>query len=123
MRRLVCLLLLICLPLQSFAWRNDNLQPAQSGLAHGIAHAEAQLHHHHDEDGSVHFDDSDESLKHSGEHSCATQCSLISGELTKFAQLKVSLAHAQAPPSALPNPFLDDPQRPPAFAPGLAAGG
>ncbi len=122
MRRFLCLLLLVCLPLQSFAVQLSGVQ--ETGLAqlfHQVDHAEAP--HHHDDDGSIHYDNSDESSEHSGECSASHQQSLLTSGAVLFNQLVVSAARRFDPLSFIPHPYLDDPQRPPARAPGFTAGG
>jgi hypothetical protein len=122
-RQFLCLLLLICLPLQSFAAQIDGVRALNAAVpSHEFEHAE-DLHHHHEDDGSVHYDNSDESLEHADEHSPANQLSFLSPGIVSFEQAAVSVADYPDPASALPNPCLDDPPRPPSFAPGLAAGG
>lgn len=91
------------------------------GEPHETAHADDL--HHHEEDGSVHYDVSADSLEHADEHSACLQFSLLALNGTVFGAKPVSLGDYPDPASYLPNPFLDAPQRPPAFAPGFAAGG
>lgn len=121
MRRLFCLLLLICLPLQSFAAQIGGVRLAGSGTAHQLDHANHVYHHHH-HDGKVHYDESDQSVQHSHEPSATVQ-HFLPKAAALFIPLTVSLAERGDPVSCIPHPYLDDPQRPPAFAPGLAAGG
>ena len=122
MRRLLCLLLLICLPLQSFASQIAGLRALEvAGLAHEIERSEEL--HHHDDDGSTHYDDSDESVTHADEHSTPAQLTLLQPADLLFNLSPNSLADYPDPASHIPDPCLDAPQRPPSFAPGLAAGG
>jgi hypothetical protein len=121
-RRLFCLLLLICLPLQSFALQIVGVRLAGTGAAHLLAHAE-HVHHHHHDDGKVHYDESDESIQHSHEPSATVQHLLPKAAAALFSPLTVSFADRADPTSYIPDPYLVDPQRPPAFTPGLAAGG
>ena len=44
-----------------------------ANIAHELDHAGGVQHHHHENDGSVHYDDSDESAKHVSDHSAAHQ--------------------------------------------------
>ena len=122
MRRLLCLLLLICLPLQSFASQIAGLRSlALAGLAHEIERS-AELHHH-DVDGSTHYDESDKSVTHAEEHSTSAQFVLLRGADLRFNLSQDPLADYPDSVSFVPDPCLDDPQRPPSSAPGLAAGG
>lgn len=68
MRKLFCLLLLVCLPFQalaSFAYgeHGDHLED----VAHELAHDNHESHYHH-EDGSVTYDQSEESTAHMSDH-------------------------------------------------------
>ena len=122
MRRLFCILLLICLPLQSFASQVAGLQSSRvSGMVHEMERL-AELHHH-DGHGSVHYDESDESVAHAGEHAGVVQFSLLNRSHLDVKVALSSLLDFREPASYVPDSFPDDPQRPPAFAPGLATGG
>lgn len=123
MRRFITLLLLLCLPMYGLAMQGS-LSPAYGGqsLAHSVAHDEHILHHHHADDGSVHYDASDESLAHAQDHSCAQPVDLHLPAL-RFPpeeQLYALVSFTAAP---VPEPFLDGPRKPPRHAPGHAAGG
>ncbi len=115
--------MLICLPLQSFASQIAGVwAPNAASLAHVADHPE-DLHHHHENDGTIHYDESDESLQHAHEHSTPSPLLLPSAGLVSLLQDVASVADYPEPASYIPDPCLDDPQRPPSFAPGLAAGG
>ena len=125
MRRLICLLLLLCLPLQSFALPGSALLSAAlggPGIAHELDHA-AQIEHHHDDDGSVHYDDSDESEQHIDDYSSSTQVAHLAVLLQPVAPNQCATAVDDAPACFIPTPFPDSPLRPPALSPGFAAGG
>jgi hypothetical protein len=123
LRRIVRLLLLLCLPLYGFAMPGS-LPPVAgaAALAHQLEHNQG-VHHHHEADGSIHYDESDQSLDHAQEH-----CSPL--QPIGFGAAR-ALIHPQQPvlePGSYlnrfsPAPFLDGPHRPPAPAPGHAAGG
>lgn len=123
MRRLFCLLLLVCLPLQSLASQTAGAWAASLALLTHDTDPAAQLHHHHEEDGSVHYDNSDESVEHADEHSAAPQLIVLASSVMQFSHVAATLADYPDPASYLPEPCLEDPPRPPSFAPGLAAGG
>lgn len=91
----------------------------------GLSHEAERLEelHHHDDDGAIHYDDSAESVTHADEHSTAAQLTLLKPADWLFDLTHDSLADYPDPASSIPDPILDDPQRPPSFAPGLAAGG
>lgn len=73
MRRLFCLLLICLLPLHGFAMQVGAMTPGQmGGIVHELDHASG-VEHHHDADGTVHYDHSDKSAKHIADHSAAHQ--------------------------------------------------
>ncbi|MBZ2209780.1 hypothetical protein [Massilia soli] len=119
MRRLICLLLLMCLPLQSFALQAGSFVfGADVNLAHEIAHEEQIQHHHHDNDDSVHYDDSDESAQHTLDHS---NCQQPAGVwISKQPPSPDQLGSITAPEFScfIPDPYLDSPLRPPVLALG-----
>ena len=123
MLRLLCLLLLVLLPLQSLASQKGGVRaPGDAAVLHEIAHAEEVLHHH-DDDGTIHYDDSSESLQHVDDHcSCSHLCLLIPAFAT-LSEDAGTQARYPDPVSFIPDPWLDDPQRPPSHTPGFAAGG
>ena len=118
MRRLICILLLLWLPLQSFAMHGASLLPGPgTGMSHVIDH-DNQVQHHHDEDGSTHYDQSDESAQHVQDHSCSPQPAYPSA--SKLPTVPEQLVSVTIPEFArfIPDPFLDGPLRPPAPALG-----
>jgi len=119
MRRFFCILLLLCLPLQSIAMHCERMLAADvTMLAHAIE-ADDQSAHHHGDDGSVHYaDGADESAQHVLDHSCSPQPATMAPAVALLLSLE-PVTHA--PPDALPfvpDPHLDDPLRPPAFSLG-----
>ena len=112
MRRLLCLLLMLCLPLQSFALQWEHVIAGDTTLVHEIEHDE-HVQHHHGDDGSVHYDNSDESAKHVQDHTCSPQPAAI--QLPSQAVLPAQLISILRPdgPAAMPDPLLDCPHRPP----------
>lgn len=123
MRQLFCLLLLICLPLQSFAMQLGGVQRFDAaGLSHEFEHVQ-DLHHHHEADGTVHYDDSEASIEHTDDRSPCSQHSLLKPSTVLFDHIAVSRAARADLVQYIPLPYLEEPQRPPSFAPGLAAGG
>jgi hypothetical protein len=122
-RRIIQLFLLLCLPLYGFAMQGS-LPPVAGAatLVHEIEH-EKGIHHHHEDDGSVHYDESDESLDHAQEHSSPSQP--VGFDLPRLAFPSEHPAVERGPyiAQAVPEPFLDGPHRPPAFSLGRLAGG
>ncbi|NML63450.1 hypothetical protein HHL21_20620 [Massilia sp. RP-1-19] len=123
MRRLICIALLMCLPLQSFALQvGALLSGGGANMAHQIEH-DNHVQHHHDGDGSVHYDDSDESAQHAQDHTCSPQPADLSvPKLPSAPEQLVSVLKAEFS-RFIPDPYLDDPLRPPSPAPGQTAEG
>lgn len=111
MRRIICLLLLVCLPLQGFALPWSMSTPA-AGVLHEIDHDEGRLHHH-DDGGSVHYDDSEESAEHLQDHSSPQPVALIAPQLPGVPP-EPAMAAVGGDSSFLPDPLPDRLQRPPA---------
>lgn len=113
MRRYLCIFLLMMLPLQSFAVQNARLSHAETvSLAHEMEHLEGTSHHH-EKDGSVHYDKSGESADHFAEHSTSQQApALTSAILPNMSVAPLSTS----PPDFrqyIPDPIPERPQRPP----------
>lgn len=116
MHRLICILLLICLPLQSFAMQGGVLPAglgSEQGLTHVLAHAE-EIQHHHEDDGSMHFDDSAESVQHIHDHCSSVQAAFLAEPFTHIAPAQPASETGDATARYIPDPFLDSPLRPPA---------
>lgn len=118
MRRILTILLMLCLPLQTLAMQCERVLAADmTMLAHVIEHDNRVLHHHGD-DGSVHYDDSDESAKHVLDHSCSPQPAGMLPPMRMPVPVEfVSVAPPEAVPF-VPDPLPDLPLRPPAFSLG-----
>jgi hypothetical protein len=88
---------------------------AAEGLAHAVLHWEKVSHHHHDGDGAVHEDDSDESSRH-----LLADIALNVVALPSSAQVAPPAAAAPRIASGstreIPRPVLDGPPRPPRIA-------
>lgn len=117
MRQLICILLLLCLPLQSFALPGGSLlfvSANGNGMSHALEHDEGIQHHHHDDNGSVHYDDSDESLQHIHDHSSSPQLAFLAVQFQPIAPVLSAPAVDGGVTQFIPAPFLDAPLRPPA---------
>jgi hypothetical protein len=114
-RRLLCIFLLMLLPLHSFAMQTGWLSAVNAfDIAHEIEHLKAASHHHHDNDGSVHYDDSGESEAHFADHSASQQsASLPPGAMPSLPAESCMIKRFELTYS-IPDPFLENPQRPPA---------
>jgi hypothetical protein len=124
-RRLICILLLLCLPLQSFAVQGGALlfvSTSGQGIGHELDHA-AEIEHHHDDDGSVHYDGSEESAQHIEDHSSCAQVAFLAVPFQSIAPEQGACAADGALARFIPDPCLDSPLRPPAPTLGHAAGG
>lgn len=112
MRRLVLLLLIALLPLQSLHAAVGLVQPVGGDTQHWVDHQWGVSHHHHD-DGSVHHDDSDESKRHV---SPVDACHSPAAPARSVGAMSLPV-WAQAPPvfraPFISDPFLQGPKRPP----------
>jgi len=116
-RLLLCLLLMLCLPLQSFALQWEHVLVGDTTLAHEVEHDE-HVQHHHDDDGTVHYDQSDESAKHVQDHTCTPQpAALPLPPLTMLPPQLISIVRPDGP-APMPDPLLDCPHRPPSASLG-----
>jgi hypothetical protein len=118
MRRLIAIFLLMLLPLHSFAMQGGalNLENAYN-IDHELEHLE-RVSHHHDDDGSVHYDQSDESVQHISEHSaCQHACALPSTGVQPFMVMLMATVPVESA-SDIPDLFLERPQRPPSLSLG-----
>lgn len=112
MRRFFCLLLLICLPLQSFPLQGKQLLSAD--IAHELQHDQG-VQHHHGDDGEIHYDSSDESAQHAVD-SAGTSGSAWSPapHLAPMPAAPLRLLVLVEPGQWVPDPQLDSPDKPPA---------
>jgi hypothetical protein len=93
-----------------------------NGLLHELHH-EQGIDHHHEDDGSIHYDASEESKEHV-QQQCTSPCQfLLPGTATVAAHQLPPDALPPARATFIPDPDLEDPERPPVFAPGTTAGG
>jgi len=112
-RRLLCIFLLMLLPLHSFAMQSGWLSAeAVFDIAHEVEHLQATSHHH-DDDGSVHYDDSGESAAHSVDHSAFQQSASLPSVAMPLLTIQPFTIRLREPAYYIPDPFLKDPQRPP----------
>ncbi|WEF32961.1 hypothetical protein [Pseudoduganella chitinolytica] len=117
MRHLLCLLLMLCLPLQSFALQWEHVLAGDITLAHEVEHDE-HVQHHHDADGTVHYDNSEDSAHHVQDHSCTPQPAAMPLPLPALVVPEPVGFLRPAGTAAPPDPLLDCPHRPPSRALG-----
>lgn len=123
MRKFFCLLLVLLLPLQSLAMQVTGVRLFDLGrVAHEVEHSVGIEHHHHEGAGTIHYDDSDESVQHGLEHSPVSQVVFLSS-------LPLTLVpgdQVREPPvdytAYFPDPVLENPTRPPVFSPAWLPG-
>lgn len=115
MRRLFCLLLLVLVPLHAFAmqagWHASG--KAAYSIAHEIDHLTGASHHHNDNHGGIHYDDSSASLQHLADHSAAHNCAAIPPSVVPMVAVRAIRMTALQPQHYLPDPFPQRLQRPP----------
>jgi hypothetical protein len=106
------------LPLQSFAMQWGRMLSGETtSLSHEAAH-DAQVQHHHDDDGSVHYDDSDESAQHLHDHAVSAHSAVLAGPQLAAAPLPLIGTVRPDFSAFIPDPALDSLLRPPAATPG-----
>lgn len=123
LRRIFYVLLLLCLPLYGLAMQGGLPHTdASASLAHALEH-EKGVYHHHDVDGSVHYDQSDESIEHVQDHSCSSQPAGSSMAALAVPPEQQIVGRTPFLAQAVSEPYLDGPRKPPRHALGHAAGG
>jgi hypothetical protein len=114
-RRLFCLLLLVLLPLHGFAMQDGwySSEKATFSIAHEVDHLTGASHHHDDEHGNIHYDDSAASSQHLTDHSAAHNCVAIPPSIVPLLAVRATrTTQTQAQPY-LPDPDPQRLQRPP----------
>ncbi|GAB3551910.1 hypothetical protein GCM10027343_36730 [Noviherbaspirillum agri] len=107
---------MLLLPLHSFAMQGGwYLAASPFDIAHEIDHLAGAGHHHDDDHGSVHYDNSGDSAKHFAEHAAAYSCVTLPS--TELPQLTMTVSSAAIPEAQhyLPDPFPERLQRPPSL--------
>src|SRR5688572_8957564 len=103
------------LPLHSFAVQGGWLSAENVfDIAHEIEHLQGASHHHED-DGSIHYGDSEESDKHFSEHSAAQPPLALPSMFLPPLSFAPLTAATSKPPQYIPDPIPERPQRPPSF--------
>lgn len=114
-RRLFCLLLLVLLPLHGFAmqsgWHSSG--KAAFSIAHEIDHLTGASHHHDDEHGGIHYDDSQASAEHLTDHATVHGCAAIPPSAVPLAAVRAIRTTDIQPQHYLPDPDPRRLQRPP----------
>jgi hypothetical protein len=113
LRKLLCFLLFLTLQLQALASQETITTKAfVNDAAHEIDHLHGTSHHH-DDNGTVHYDDSAESSAHLIDLECCQQTADLPSGLAApevfFHQQNVSHFND----SAIPDGYLECPHRPP----------
>jgi hypothetical protein len=86
-------------------------------IVHELEHDE-HVQHHHDDDGSIHYDDSDESAQHLLDHPASPQPVHLVLPVMPGAPDQLVSTIAIDVTSYIPDPLLDRPHRPPALTLG-----
>lgn len=114
MRRFLCILLMLLLPLHAFAMQGGWPSSASAfDIAHEIEHLAGAKHHHDDDHGSVHYDSSGDSAHHFAEHAAGYSCLALPTTVTPPTTIDASSAPVAAPQHYLPDPLPERLQRPP----------
>ena len=101
------------LPLHAFALQGNWFSSGNaSNFAHEMEHAQGESHHH-ESDGSVHYDESDESSQHAADHSCFQQMAALPSMSVPSLPLPIASEIIASTGLDLRDGFPDRPQRPP----------
>lgn len=113
-RRFLCLFLMLLLPLHGFAMQGGWYSAGEVfDIAHEVDHLAGASHHHDDDHGAVHYDDSGASDTHFAEHSASHACAALpSTVLPPFAMTAFRFAVSD-PGHFIPEPFPESLRRPP----------
>jgi hypothetical protein len=112
--RFLALLVVASVVFQSMAAAGQLIAHAADGVEHLLMHAE-KAPHHHDDDGSLHEDDSDQSARHLQSDNALNLVALPSLAATGLQQAP-PLAVTSSSVLEVPPPVLDGPNRPPRIA-------
>jgi hypothetical protein len=114
-RRILCLLLILFLPLHVFAMQG-RLSSVHGGanVLHKIDHMQHKAHYH-DDDGAIHYDQSDKSIKHVADHECSQQTAALP-TIHTFSSNLISFPKDIVPLVVhIPDVYIKSPQRPPSI--------
>ena len=112
MRRLICLFMLMLLPLHGFAVQTGAMQEHAYSIAHELDHANG-VSHHHDADGTIHYDQSDESVQHASEHPASSQVAALPSMLPTHPFMAFRSIAGSSPVLSIPDGIVTLPIRPP----------
>lgn len=118
MRRFIAVILFLLLPLQSFAMQGNWLSAGKdNNFAHVLEHFKGISHHHH-EDGSAHYDESEESTQHFSESFAFQQtATLPTIGMQPITIFLITIAPVEQW-TFVPDPIPERPQRPPSLSLG-----
>jgi hypothetical protein len=112
-RAFLAFLLILSVGFQGIALAGRTLGSDRSGdTAHSMLHAEA-VAHHHDHDGRVHKDSSDESKRHVQPDGFAQVAAVLPSASAEISRLPVASMLVSAMDLAHDSPFLEGLKRPP----------
>lgn len=118
MRRFFCIFLLMCLPLHGFAMQWGMLLTGENTtIMHEVEHDE-HIQHHHEDDGTIHYDDSGESDDHMLDHPATPHPLHLAIPAFPGAPVQLVSRVLIDADTCIPDPLLDCPHKPPAFALG-----
>lgn len=119
-RWFMAFVLALVVPCYGLAAAGQLLIMAKHDGSHALAHMAGEGHHHHD-DGSLHVDDSDESVQHLHADDCIHSPALLTATIA-FEPFPAAVATVPDGwgTSLAPPPFLEGPRRPPRFLADLS---
>lgn len=113
-RWLVAFIVAVLIPCYGFAAVGKSVALVVDQTGHALAHYAEQAHHH-DDDGAMHADDSEDSVLHLHGDDWVSSPVLVVAALTLQFPVPAEAAPLQAGTQANPPPFIEGPIRPPRF--------
>lgn len=111
-RWLVALIVALLIPCYGFAAVGKSVALVVDESGHALAHYADQAHHH-DDDGAMHADDSEESVVHLHGDDWVTTPVLVVQALSLQFPAPAHVAPLRVSSLATPPPFIEGPIRPP----------
>lgn len=114
MRRVLCILLMLFLPLHGFAMQAGWASSVSAyDIAHELDHLAGVVHHHDDDHGTTHYDNSSDSAQHLAEHSAGHACAALPPAAMPPLTIVSFISVVSEPSHYIPDPVPERLQRPP----------
>lgn len=105
---------MLLLPLHGFAMQGGWYSSASAyDIGHEADHLAGAVHHHGDDHGAIHYDNSSDSVSHFAEHAAGHVCFALPPAVLPQLAIAASDALVPEPRHYLPDPIPERLQRPP----------